>query len=370
MTETLKHTALVDEHKALGAKLVPFAGYAMPVRYTSDKAEHAAVRTGCGLFDVSHMGEVFVEGPQALDCVQRLVSNDVAALAPGQALYTGMLTEQGTFIDDLIVYRWADDAFLICTNAGNRDKDTAHIQRVASDFGDGVTVRDEGDDWVQIAVQGPKAEAVCARVLGEDLSGVDAFSFRLLAHDGAEVIAARTGYTGEDGFELYTKNAHGPALWRALLGSDVCAVTPCGLGARDTLRLEAGMCLYGNDIDDTCDPYEAGLAFTVKLDKGVDFIGRAALVEKKARGVTRRLRGLRIDGKRIPRAGYDVNSTEGAAIGRVTSGTLAPHLDVPVAMAYLDKAFTKPGTTVAVDVRGQAVPAEVVKLPFYRRAKT
>ena len=373
---TPKRTVLFEKHRDAGATLVDFGGFEMPVRYSSDKAEHLAVRQAVGVFDVSHMGEVFIEGEGALAAVQRLFTNDATAIKDGQAMYCGMLNEAGGFIDDCVVYRFHPQKFLVCVNAGNREKDWAHISAVVErEFSGRATARDEGEAWAQIAVQGPKAEALVADLCGDAVRQLAFYHFsegEIAGHPG---VIARTGYTGEDGFELYLPAAAGPAVWDALFASDAAGeVTPCGLAARDTLRLEAGMALYGNDIDEEHTPVEAGLNFIVKLDKAVPegerpFIGHAALVAQKERGLTRRLRGLEMVGRGIARHGYRVLDANGEAIGEVTSGTQAPFLKRAIAMAWVNASHMKLGTTVFVEVRNKPVEAKVVKLPFYKRAR-
>ena len=347
--------------------MVDFAGFDMPVKYASEAQEHMAVRTAVGVFDVSHMGEVFVEGDGALDAVQRLVTNDAAKIADGQAMYAGMLDERGCFVDDVVVYRFSPRRFLVCVNAGNRDKDFAWIDAlVRREFAGRARARDEGDQWAQLAVQGPKAVDVVAQLCGDDVRSIGGYHFREGLVVGAPAIIARTGYTGEDGFELYVPAERARAAWDAVVAA---GAVPCGLACRDTLRLEAGMALYGNDIDDQHTPLEAGLGFIVKLDKGTDFVGAAALRAQKQAGVPRLLRGLEMKDRGIPRHGYPVVDVDGAPIGVVTSGTQPPFLGRPIAMAYVDAAHAAPGTAVQVDVRGRGVAAEVVKLPFYKRAK-
>jgi aminomethyltransferase len=371
-----KRTPLYERHVALDGKIVDFAGFDMPVRYSGDKAEHMAVRERCGVFDVSHMGEVFVEGEGALDAVQKLFTNDATKIVDGQAMYAGMLNQRGGFIDDCVVYRFSPEKFLVCVNASNRDKDYAHIDEVVNGgMGGRATARDETDDWAQIAVQGPEAANVVADVAGDAARDVKGYHFIEGDVLGKPGIIARTGYTGEDGFELYVPADHGAAVWDAVLDSGKsCDLLPCGLGARDTLRLEAGMALYGNDIDDEHTPLEAGLSWIVKLDKrdanpDHDFIGAEALREQKAEGVVRRLRGVEMIGRGIPRHGYRVLSADGESIGEVTSGTQAPFLGKPIAMAYVAVDNAKFETPIAIEIRGKPVDAKVVKLPFYRRPK-
>lgn len=386
---TEKRTPLYDVHVAKGAKMVPFAGYSMPVRYTSDKAEHMAVRQGCGLFDVSHMGEVFLRGHDVLAAADRLFSNDIRRIAPGQAMYTGLLNQDGGFVDDCIVYRFDDDEarsggpqqLLVCVNASNREKDFNHIRQVCeAEFGGQCVATDESDDWAQIAVQGPHALDVVAGLLGEDLRTIGFFRFKQLdlqvaGHTAKDSIVARTGYTGEDGFELYVPADVGAVLFAALCdftSASVPLVVPCGLGARDTLRLEAGLSLYGNDIDDTVTPLEAGLNFIVKLndaDKNPrNFIGADALRRQKADGIPRKLMGLTVTGRGIPRAGYPVQTTDGTVAGHVTSGTQAPHLGKAIAIALLRTDAVQLGDQVNVIVRDKPVAADVHALPHYKRS--
>lgn len=371
-----KRTPLYDRHVALGAKMVDFGGYEMPVRYTSEREEHLAVRNAVGIFDVSHMGEVFLEGEAALEAVQRLFTGDASRLDDGQAMYAGLLNERGGFVDDCVVYRFSAQKFLVVVNAANREKDFAWIRGVVEQKLAGrVVARDESDAWAQVAVQGPKAVDVVATLAGEGVRDIGFYRFRedALQLAGAEVPAllSRTGYTGEDGFELYVPAEHGAALWDALLDAGrPHGLLPCGLACRDTLRLEAGMCLYGNDIDEEHTPLEAGLGWIVKLDKDVEFIGAEALRRQKEEGVRRQLRGLEMIGRGIPRHGYRVLSKSGEPIGEVTSGTHAPFVQKAIAMAYVDAAHAEPGSEVAVEIRGAPVPAWVVKLPFYRRPKS
>jgi aminomethyltransferase len=358
---TLKRTPLYDAHRALGARIVPFAGWEMPVQYTGILAEHKAVRESVGIFDVSHMGEVVFRGPHAADAVQRLVTNQVAKLTDGHALYTVMCYPDGGIVDDCIVYRRAADDFLVVVNASNVDKDFAWMAANANDICAPVN---ESDAWGLIAVQGPRAPALVSGLAGVDLAAmVPSFGLHPAAIAGVPVLAARTGYTGEDGFELFVEAEDAPLVWDALVAA---GAAPCGLGARDTLRLEARLSLYGNDIDQTTTPLEAGLGWVVKLDAG-DFIGKAALEKQKAEGVTRRLVGFVMRGRGIARHDYPILDSAGAPVGKVTSGTTAPSLGVAVGMGYVPVAMSDPGTILSIDCRGKVVPAEVVKGPFYKR---
>ena len=361
----LLKTPLHAEHLKLGARMVPFAGHDMPVQYGGLIAEHMAVRNAVGLFDVSHMGEVEIRGPKALAAAQHLLTNDAAAIADGQAMYTGLLNERGGFVDDLVVYRFSAERFFICVNASNRAKDfawmTAHAQ--------GADVVDRSDEFAQIAVQGPHAAALLAKLTSAPVDGVKKYHFVSGEVAGVpDIIISRTGYTGEDGFELYIPANHGGAVWAALMekGAEL-GVTPVGLAARDTLRLEMKFALYGQDIDEDHTPLEAGLGWIVKLQKG-DFVGRAALLAQKEAGITRKLVGLTVDDGRIARHGYAVVDDAGTAVGQVTSGTMSPMLKKAIAMAYVPAAVSAVGSVVKVDIRGKPAPCTVVKTPFWQRA--
>jgi aminomethyltransferase len=367
---TLKRTPLFEKHVAAGAKMVDFGGFEMPVKYTGETAEHMAVRQGVGMFDVSHMGEVFIEGKGALAAVQRLVTNDAAKIKDGQCMYAGLLNESGGFVDDVIVNRFHAEKFLVCVNASNQDKDFTWMRAVVAAQGFDCVVRNEGALWSQIAIQGPKAVDVVAALVGAAAAAVRAvggYHFVAVPVAGdASALVARTGYTGEDGFEIYVKNAFAPALWDQALA---LGAVPCGLACRDTLRLEAGMCLYGNDISDEHTPLQANLGWIVKLEGRPPFIGQDALVAEKAAGPKRLLRGLEMTERGIARHGYDVVDANNAVIGVVTSGTQAPFVNKAIAFAYVDKAAAEPGSTVFVSIRGKPVKAVVTKLPFYKRAK-
>jgi len=365
MTETsasLKRTPLHEIHVALGGKIVPFAGYEMPVQYAGGiTAEHRAVRESCGIFDVSHMGEFWVTGDRAVDFVNHATTNDVAALAVGQVHYSTILNDRGTIEDDCLVYRFAD-RIMIVVNASNAAKDFAHISQHAARFG--VQLTDASDEMALLAVQGPDAAAVLQPLTGTDLSAIRYYHFAEGTVAGHEAIISRTGYTGEDGFELYAPNDSAVPLWNAIANTG--RVEPCGLGARDTLRLEMGMALYGNDIDDTTTPLEAGLSWLVKLGKG-EFVGRDALVAQKERGLARRLVGFTMAERSFPRHGYRVFH-DGQPSGAVCSGTMSPTLGIPIGTCYLPLAATKEGTTFEIEIRGKRVPATVTKPPFYKHA--
>ncbi|MEO1365666.1 MAG: glycine cleavage system aminomethyltransferase GcvT [Acidobacteriota bacterium] len=365
MTDPRK-TPLCDEHVAAGAKMVDFAGWMMPVRYSSEMEEHRAVRTEAGLFDVSHMGEYRVKGPGALDLLQGLTPNNVAKLKTGQAHYSALLTEEATYVDDLLIYRLADDDFMVVVNAANIDDDYAWIDARRGDFD--VQLEDHSDRTALLALQGPGAPEILAQLTDADLDGLRYYHF-LTDQDvgGVRCLLSRTGYTGEEGFELYLSPDDAPALWRRLM--DVGAergLKPVGLAARDTLRLEAGMALYGHEIDRTTTPYEAGLRWTVKLKKG-DFLGRDVLVRQKADGVERKLVGFQVTGRGIARQGHRV-LVDGAEVGEVRSGTYAPTLEVAIGTAYLPTALAEEGTELTIEVRKRQLPAKVVPMPFYKRA--
>lgn len=380
----LKQTPLYSEHVALGARIVDFGGFAMPLKYTSESAEHMTVRTQVGLFDVSHMGEVRIQGKGAIGLVQKLLTNDAAAIIDGQAMYAGMLYENGTFVDDVIAYRFNEEHFLICVNAGNRDKDFAWMSEQTKRYNEehhtSVKITDEGELWGQIAVQGPKAVDLVARLAGDGCRSIGGYHFAEMeiTMDSPDVttkaIVARTGYTGEDGFELYVAADATASVWRALLkhGADL-DVKPCGLACRDTLRLEAGMSLYGNDIDAEHTPIEANLGWIVKLTKkdGSTFIGHDVLAAQKAAGPSKILRGILVEERAILRHGYSVyaNTDDATAIGVITSGTQTPFLNKAIAMGYVAASHAAIGSRIFVDVRGRRVPAQVSKLPFYRRQK-
>jgi aminomethyltransferase len=364
----LKKTPLNAVHRAAGARMVDFGGWDMPVQYaTGIIDEHKTVRTAVGLFDVSHMGEITFRGPRAAEAVQRLVTNAVGKLVDGAAMYTVMCYEHGGIVDDCIVYRRAADDFLIVVNASNIDKDWAWMKERAGSM---ATLTNESDETALIAVQGPKAAALVSRLAGKDLAGsVKSFHFAKTPIAGVPCFAARTGYTGEDGFELACPAGDAVKLWTALMDEGARdGVKPIGLGARDTLRLEAKLSLYGNDIDQTTSPLEAQLGWVVKFDAG-DWIGKDALLKQKAAGLTRRLIGFVVKGRGIARHDYPILAAEGgAAIGKVTSGTTAPTLGVAVGMGYVPLAQGEPGTKLIVDCRGKPAEVEVVKGPFYKRS--
>ena len=361
-TAPLKRTPLHDIHIALGAKMVPFAGYEMPVQYPGGiTAEHKAVREGCGVFDVSHMGEFWINGARAVDFVNYVTTNNVAALEVGQVHYSTILNDRGTIEDDCLVYRYADKVMMV-VNASNAPKDFAHIARHAESFG--VTLHNATDEMTLLAVQGPKAAGLLQPMTATDLSLIKYYHFVEGQFAGQPAIISRTGYTGEDGFELYIANASAVPIWKALMATG--QIAPAGLGSRDSLRLEMGMALYGNDIDDTVTPLEANLAWLVKLAKG-DFVGRAMLLKQKDEGVTKKLIGFTLQDRNFPRHGFPV-FYNGQPSGVVCSGTMSPTLGYAIGTAYLPTASAKEGTTFEVEIRGKRVPATVVKPPFYKHA--
>jgi aminomethyltransferase len=354
-------TSLYDEHKKAGARLVPFAGFEMPVQYEGIVVEHTAVRTAAGIFDVSHMGELEMSGEYAAQVVNYLITNDSSKLTDGQALYTCACNERGTILDDLIVYRRSQEKWLIVCNASNREKMVGVFRRAAENH---CEFRDASDETALIALQGPKAFDVLGRTGGGALSELKSFHFRDASVADVKCTVARTGYTGEDGVEIFCAWDDAPTLWRAFVAA---GAVPCGLGARDTLRLEARLSLYGNDIDETTNPIEAGLGWVVKLQKG-DFVGRAALEKIKAEPLTRKLVGFEMVGKGIARHGYPLRD-ETHEIGICTSGSPCPTVGKNLGLGYLPIAKTEVGSTFLVDCRGKNVEAKVVPTPFYKRPK-
>jgi len=342
--------------------MVDFAGWDMPVQYSSVVAEHEAVRTCAGLFDVSHMGEVEFAGPGALQAANALISNDLARIADGQAVYAGLLNDRGGFVDDVVAYRFSPERILICINAANRDKDVAWMKERAK----GVNPTHRSDEFAQLAFQGPKAVAIAQRLTRLDLAAIGTYRFAEGAVADVPCIAARTGYTGEDGFEFYCPPELAPKLWFALLEAGKAdGAKPAGLGARDSLRTEMKYALYGNDIDDDHTPLEAGLGWIVKWDKG-DFVGRAALEKQKAAGAQRKLVGFELTEAGVPRHGYRILK-EGQAVGEVTSGTMGPSVKKPIGMGYVPTPLAAEGATFQVEIRGRAVAARVVKTPFWKK---
>jgi aminomethyltransferase len=375
----LKRTPLYPLYEEYGAKTVDFSGWEMPVQFQSIIQEHEAVRTRVGLFDVSHMGEFEVSGPGAGAFLQEMVTNDVSKLEPGRALYSPMVYPHGGTVDDLLVYCFTPTRFLVVVNAGNIEKDYDWLANHAR--GRDLTLIDRSPEVALLALQGPLAETVLQRLTDTPLSAIRPYRFCEGRVAGVQAILSRTGYTGEDGFELYVSADDAHRLWRSLLAEGRPeGILPCGLGARDTLRLEAALPLYGHELDEQITPLEAGLGRFVKLDKG-EFVGREALQRQKETGVTRKLVGLRVAGRGIPRAGQTVLAGESAKIpssgqpessgvvGHVTSGTMSPTLKQGIGLALVNAAHTEVGESLFVDIRGKAVAAEVVETPFYRRPR-
>jgi aminomethyltransferase len=369
MTDTpaaeLKKTPLHARHRASNARMVPFAGWDMPVEYSGIASEHMAVRTRAGVFDVSHMGEIEIAGANALAAVQRISCNDAAVLQVGQAQYAGLLTPDGTFVDDMLVYRMGPNHFMLVVNSSNASKDFAWIREQIKAVGDAAAV-DTSSRYALIAIQGPASIEVLQPLSGLDLSGVKHYWFGYGEVAGARATISRTGYTGEDGFEIFVPPNMADRVWQALLESGRSAdVLPCGLGARDTLRLEAAMRLWGNDIDESTTVLEAGMGWIVSWDKG-DFVGRERLREQKDDGLARRLVGFELLDRGIARHGYPVRHGD-RPVGVVTSGTQTPFLKKAIGMAYVPTDLAAVGTELTIDVRGRASKATVVKMPFYTR---
>lgn len=341
--------------------MVPFAGFNMPVRYSSDIEEHMTVRNGVGVFDVSHMGEFTLKGPNALDLIQRVTSNDASKLVDGQAQYSCLPNETGGIVDDLIVYKIKDNDYLLVVNAGNIDKDWAWISQYNTQ---GAAMKNISDDTCLFAIQGPKAAATLQKLTKTDLSAIKYYHFAIGEFAAVpDAVISNTGYTGAGGFEIYVNKQHAEKVWKAIFEAGAeFGIKPIGLGARDTLRLEMGFCLYGNDIDDTTSPLEAGLGWITKFTK--DFTNSAALKKQKEEGVTKKLVGFKMTEKGIPRHDYAVKDAAGNVIGKVTSGTLSPVLGVGVGLAYVTTPNAAIGTEIAVDVRGKALKAQVSKLPL------
>ncbi len=365
MGNVLRRTPLYPRHVRLGARLVEFGGWEMPVQYAGIVEEHRAVRTAAGVFDVSHMGEVEVEGPGALASVQRIITNDAGRLGVGGGLYTPMCLPSGGIVDDLTVFRTGEQRYLLVVNAATTPKDVAWI----AEHTQGAQARNRSDEWGLLALQGPRAGATLQRLTAADLTAL--VSFHVITDGQVAGVGgcfiSRTGYTGEDGFEIGCPWDQTPQVWDALLEAGAAdGVVPVGLAARDTLRLEAAYMLYGDDIDETTTPLEAPLSWTVKLEKG-EFIGRDVLVKQKAEGPARKLVGFEMVERAIPRHGYPVRLNEDAR-GQVTSGTFGPWVGKSIGMAYVPREYARPGRALAVEIRGKAARAVVVKLPFYKRS--
>jgi len=365
--ENLKLTPLNSVHKQLGGKMVDFGGWEMPVQYPAGVIEeHMRTRTAVGLFDVSHMGEIWVEGPDAVAFVNYLTTNDVTRLVDGQAHYSAFLNESGGVIDDLLVYRFSGDRLLLVVNAGTTEKDWNWIESKRTGFD--VTTSNASPNYCQIAIQGPGSLKVATKLTSVDVESIKYYHFKEGVFAGVESIISRTGYTGEDGFEIYAKSSDAVHVWNAIMdaGQDH-QILPCGLAARNTLRLEAGMSLYGHELGDDISPLEAGLSWICKVDKG-DFIGRDALVAQKASGLKRKLVGFEMTGKGIGRDDYPIKSA-GKAVGKVSSGSPAPFLKKNIGLGFVEIEYAEIGTAIEIDVRGKDVEAIVVPTPFYKRTK-
>lgn len=363
METPIKTIPLNDLHAALGGKMVPFAGYMMPVRYSSDIEEHLCVRQGVGVFDVSHMGEFFVEGPQALALIQKVTSNDAATLVIGQAQYSCYPNEVGGIVDDLIVYKVAEDKYMLVVNASNIDKDWAWINAHNTM---GATLRNASDAYCLFAVQGPKAAAAMQTLTSVSLSDIKFYHFTIGDFAGIDdVIISGTGYTGAGGFEIYVKNADAERVWKKIFEAGASyGIQPIGLGARDTLRLEMGYCLYGNDITDTTSPIEAGLGWITKFTK--DFTNSEALKQQKEAGVGRKLVGFIMQERGIPRGHYPIVTAAGEVIGEVTSGTQSPSMSLGIGMGYVQTAYSKVGTEIYIQIRNKNLKAQIEKFPLYK----
>ena len=361
MEEILKKTCLYDEHVGLGAKMSPFAGFMMPIQYSNITDEHNAVRHAVGMFDVSHMGEIFISGPDARKYVNHIFTNDIAPMADGQILYGMMLYPDGGTVDDLLVYKeFEPDSYLLVINAANIDKDFAWMQENAAGYD--VKLDNQSESWGQIAVQGPEAEKAVEKILGLKVSELTFYTFKNFEVDGKRVIVSRTGYTGEDGFEIYSSNPQTVAYWKALLAGKV---VPCGLGCRDTLRFEAGLPLYGDELSAEISPVEAGLGMFCKLTKE-EFIGKEALAKQKAEGTVKKLVGIEIADKAIPRAGYPVELEDGKQVGVVTTGYHSISLDRSICFALVETAYSALDTPLNIRIRKKVFPGKVVKKRFYQ----
>lgn len=358
MEETIKTTCLHDRHIGLGAKMSPFAGYDMPIQYQGIAEEHSAVRNAVGVFDVSHMGEVRVKGPEAEKFVNHIFVNDVTGAPDGQIFYGMMCRANGGTVDDLLVYKVNGEEFFLVINASNIDKDVAWIKENAADYN--VTVEDQSPYYGEVAIQGPEAEATVERVLGLQVQEIKFYNFKEIDSEGETIIVSRTGYTGEDGFEIYGSHGYTQRVWDKLMEA---GVQPCGLGCRDTLRFEVGLPLYGDELAEDITPIEASLSMFVKLDKP-EFIGKEALAAQKAEGVKRRIVGLELEGNAIPRHGYPVE-VDGEVVGEITTGYRSISTGRSVAMAMVNKPYDKLGTKVEVRIRKKTFPATVVKKRFY-----
>ena len=361
----MKKTALNAMHHAMGAKMVEFAGFEMPVQFEGINAEHETVRTKVGVFDVSHMGEFWVEGPKAFDLVQKVTTNDVAALVDGKVQYSCFPNGKGGIVDDLLVYRFHAEKYLLVVNASNIEKDWKHVNKMNTM---GAKLTNASDEISQLAVQGPLALKAMQKLTSEPVEEMPYYTFKVLEFAGVkDVIFSTTGYTGSGGCEIYMPNEDAETIYKAVLeAGEEFGIKPIGLGARDTLRLESGFCLYGNDIDDTTSPIAAGLGWITKFTDGNDFIDRESFAAQKENGVPRRLKGFVMEDRAIPRQHYEVTDADGNVIGEVTSGTMSPMLKKGIGMAYLDKPYWKEGSEIYIRVRNKLAKAVVTRPPFYK----
>ncbi|APQ16278.1 glycine cleavage system aminomethyltransferase GcvT [Maribacter hydrothermalis] len=361
----MKNTALTTTHESLGAKMVPFAGYNMPVSYEGVNAEHETVRNAVGVFDVSHMGEFLISGPNALALIQKVSSNDASKLTIGRAQYSCLPNETGGIVDDLIIYKIKDEQYLLVVNASNIEKDWNHISAYNKDFK--ADMRNISDGYSLLAIQGPKAVEAMQTLTSVNLAAIKFYHFEVADFAGIEnVIISATGYTGSGGFEIYCKNEEVKQIWDKVFesGADF-GIKPIGLAARDTLRLEMGYCLYGNDIDDNTSPFEAGLGWVTKFTK--EFVNSEALEKEKQHGPERKLVAFELDERGIPRHGYDIVDGNGKTLGVVTSGTMSPSMGTGIGLGYVPSIFSDIGSKINIQIRKNAIPATVVKLPFYKK---
>jgi aminomethyltransferase len=361
----MKNTALSQTHESLGAKMVPFAGYNMPVSYEGVTAEHETVRNGVGVFDVSHMGEFLISGPEALELIQKVSSNDAAKLTIGKAQYSCLPNETGGIVDDLIIYKLKEEQYLLVVNASNIAKDWSHISKYNEAIG--ADMRDISEDYSLLAIQGPKAVEAMQSLTSVNLEEIKFYNFNVADFAGIEhVIISATGYTGSGGFEIYCKNTDVKQIWEKVFEAGAgFGIKPIGLAARDTLRLEMGYCLYGNDINDTTSPFEAGLGWITKFTK--DFVNSEALAKEKAHGPERKLVAFELDERGIPRHDYDIVDGQGKKIGIVTSGTMSPSMGKGIGLGYVPTVFSEIGSKIQIQIRKKAIPATIVKLPFYKK---
>lgn len=365
----MKTTPFTKYHLANGAKMAEFAGYNMPIEFTGINHEHMAVRNGAGVFDVSHMGEIWVKGPKAVELLQHIMSNDVQKLIDGKVQYSCMPNGHGGIIDDILVYRIDAETYMLCVNAANVEKDWAHIseegKKLGMEVGHGKELYNASDEICQLAIQGPLAMKIVQKMCSEPIEQMEYYTFKKMKVAGCDVILSITGYTGSGGCEIYADKKDADKIWEALWkAGEEYGLKNIGLGARDTLRLEKGFCLYGNDIDDTTSPIEAGLGWITKFAEGKEFIDRAFLAKQKAEGVARKLVGFKMIDRGIPRHGFEIAAPDGTKIGHVTSGTMSPCMKIGFGLGYVKTEFAKPGTEIAVVIRERPLRAEVVKIPF------